>query len=219
MTNHDPSDGFIREVTEEVRNERMSALARRYGPLVAAVVLLAVGAAAVWSWFEQQAQVAAAARGAALMEAPLDDPASAAGLVETIDGPAAVIARLRLARTQAEAGETEAAVETYRAIASDGSAQPAYADLAALMAARLEAQVRPAEEVILTLSPLADIDGPYRLLATELRAAIQLNAGATAEAHRDLRTILTDPAATEGLVARARELLIATGGALPAATN
>jgi len=219
VSNQDPSDGFIREVTEEVRQDRMLRYWKRYGPYVASGLLAIVLVAAGYTWYEQQKASAARERGGAFLSLAGDDPAGAAELVRTVDGPANLVARLTLAGTQADSGEIEAAIGTYRAIERDADAPRLYADLAALLAARLEAGRAPADTVIAAIAPVADGDGPYRLLARELRAGLYLNAGDTAAAHADLNAILADPAVTGALDARARRLLVATGGAPAPRTN
>ena len=41
------SDSFIQEVTEEVRQDRMFALWKKWGPYVLAAIVIAVGGAAI----------------------------------------------------------------------------------------------------------------------------------------------------------------------------
>jgi len=53
------SDSFIEEVTEEVRRERLFALARRYGWIVVLALVLVIGGAAALEWRKAQARAAA----------------------------------------------------------------------------------------------------------------------------------------------------------------
>lgn len=205
------TDSFIREVTEEVQQDRMFKLWKRYGPYVIGGIALIVAVSAGLNWLAWQERQAAAERGGALIAAG-PTPAEKAALVENVDGPAAVIAELQYAGALAEAGETAAAIETYRGIASRTDLKRAYTDLAALHAARLASPGQEPDAAIASLDPLLAEDGPYRLLALELRAVIRLNAGETDAARADLETILAAPGLTRGLNARAQQLLAIIGG-------
>jgi hypothetical protein len=209
------SDSFIREVTDEVRQDRMAGLWKRYGPFVLGGIVAVLAVAVGLNWMEERARQQSEAIGGAFLSVQPGDAASAEGLVETVPGTANGIALLRLADAQVQAGDTDAAIASYRAVAGMPDLGRAYADLAALQAARLAAPTLPTDEAIALVDPLVVEDAPYRLLALELRAALLLNAGDTVGAHADLATILRDPAATSGLALRARELLAATGGRAP----
>lgn len=211
-------DSFIREVDEEVRQDRLAAQAKRYGPYIGAGLLAAVAVAAFVNWTAYQADQAARATGGAFLAAETGSQGTAA-LTETVTGPASVIAGLRHAGALASEGLTDEAVAAYRAVAADSDAGRAYADLALLQAARLETPRIGLDEGLALLEPIVAEGAPYRLLALELRAALLLNAGDTDAAHTDLRAILDDPARTPGLDTRARQLLRATGGSLPPRTN
>ena len=59
------SDGFIEEVTEEVRKDRFYHLLRRYGWIGGVVVLLIVGGAAWSEYTKAKARAEAELKGAA----------------------------------------------------------------------------------------------------------------------------------------------------------
>lgn len=208
------TDSFIHEVTEEVRQDRMFALWKKYGPYVIGAVVIAVGAAAAWSWKQDQDRQAAEARGALLINADTKKLEEATALPGRIDGPARLVAELTAAAALAKAGKTAEAGKIYAEIAGRTGLAPEYRDLATLQAVRLEADgIDPAPAV----DRIADGAGPYRLLAKEMRAARAAVAGELAAAHKELNEILVDPAVTPGLQQRAVALLLATGGevALP----
>ncbi|MEM6932828.1 MAG: hypothetical protein AAF526_04500 [Pseudomonadota bacterium] len=203
------SDSFIREVTEEVERDRMNRQLKKWGPVGAVVILLAVGAAAAWQWQQDQERKAAEAVGLLLLDA--DPQAAAASLDELPDG-AKVLARMRLAESYIEQGNREDAIVIYKAIAKTSGLDPAYADLASLRSLRLRALTDTPDEVISDLDPLIAEDRPYRLLAMELRAVLLLNAGRADAAHADMNAILDDPDQTGNLRARVEQLLVASGG-------
>ena len=56
----------------------------------------------------------------------------------------------------------------------------------------------------------------FRPLALEQRALMHLDAGDKAAAIADLQAVLDEPTASEALRGRARQMIIAAGGTLPA---
>lgn len=209
------SDSFIHEVTEEVRRDRMFRLWKKYGPWVIALIVLIIAGTAAWNWWIQREREAARELGGAFLETDIASVEDQQRLLERAEGPAEVIARLRLAAAQAESGNAEEAAALYREVAATEGLAAAYADFARLQAVRLGLASMTASEAISALDPLAAEGAPYRLLALELRAVAKLNAGDTEGAHADLRAILESPEATRDLAERAAALMVASGGELP----
>jgi hypothetical protein len=65
-----------------------------------------------------------------------------------------------------------------------------------------------------TLALLVNPGAPFRPLALEQRALMHIEAGDRPAAVADLNAVLDDPASTEAVQARARQLSVAAGGAL-----
>lgn len=209
------SDSFIREVSEEVRRDRMFRLWKKYGPYAIAAIVAVIAGTAAWNWWQHQQREQARQLGGAFLNAELANPEQQQQLVERADGPAETLARLRLAAATAESGDREEAARLYREVAGTEGLAPVYADLARLQAIRLALPSMDPAQAISELEPLAAEGAPYRLLALELRAAARLNAGETDAAHADLRAILDSPDATRESIERAAALLVASGGELP----
>ncbi|HSF94088.1 MAG TPA: tetratricopeptide repeat protein [Thermohalobaculum sp.] len=213
------TDSFIQEVTEEVRQDRMFRLWKKYGPYVLSTVAVIVAASAGLNWYNHYQEQVARAAGGAVLATDLDSVSDQETLIETLDGPAKTIARMRLAAAKAAEGDAPGAAEAYRAIAAEPGLGRAYADLARLEAVRVALGVMDPQEAIAELEPLTAADGPYRLLALELRAALRLNSGAVEAGHADLIAILEDAAATRSLRERASVMLISSGGQIPQVTQ
>ena len=209
------SDSFIQEVSEEVRQDRMFALWKKWGPFVLAAIVLIVGAAALWSWNRGQERAAAEAHGAALLAGDLASAEDRLALIDRLDPPARIVAEFAAAADLGRSGETAEAAARYRAIAARGDVAGHYSQLALLQAVRLESASADPSAALAELAPLIDAS-PYSLLARELAAALHLKAGDPQAAHAELQAILADPRATAGLRLRAREMLSASGGTLPA---
>ncbi len=203
------TDSFIQEVTEEVRQDRMFELWKKWGIYVVAGVVLIVGAAAFWSWQQSQTQAAAEARADLLLNVDMDNAEEVAALKDKIDGPGKLVAELTAAAAQVAAGDTDAAAKTYAEIAGRAGLSVEYKDLAILQAIRLGADGIDADAEI---DRIADGTGPYRLLGKELRAANAAAAGKLEAAHKEMNEILADPGVTSGMQQRVVALLLATGG-------
>ncbi len=206
------SDSFINEVTEEVRREKLYGYLRRYGWIAVAAVLLLVGGAAWNEYRNAQARNAAQATGDALLAA-LDenDPAARAAAMEDVagDGAAAAVTLLLQAATQQEAGDLAASADTLAAVATNPDLPEIYRDLAALKAAMLPSDDPAAQRA--NLGALSQPGQPFRLLALEQIAYINLTEGDQEEAIAVLRQIEEDAGVTRGLRERVQTLMVALG--------
>lgn len=205
------TDSFIREVTEEVQQDQMLALWKKWGPFIIGGIAIVVGAAAWWSWSQSKATAAAEARGAIFIAADNETLEDQLALPGQIDGPAAVLAELAAAGALARDGRGNEAASAYQAIAGKAEVAQEYRDLAALQFARIAGGA----EGIAALDPLLGEDRAFRVLALELRGALHLGQGDTDAAHADWQAVMTDPVATPGARQRAAAALAATGGEIP----
>lgn len=210
------ADGFIDEVAEEVRREKLYGYIRRYGWIAVLAVLALVGGAAFNEYRNAQARSAAEATGDALLSAlNEEDPALRAEAIAdvSVDGQAVAVAALLTAATQEEAGDIDAAKATLNAIAVDADIQEKYRELAAFKLAML-----PSDDVaarLLALEQLARPGNPFRLLALEQMAHAQLQGGVTEAAIATLRAVEEDAAVSRGLKERVQTLMVALGEPLP----
>lgn len=213
---HFVSDIF-REIDEELRRENVAKLWQRYGNYVIAVAVLAVVAtAAVVGWREYQARQRQAegahyAEALALAGEGKDQAATAifAEIGRNAGGGHAVLARLEEAALRAKAGDVEGAVAIYDALAHDGSVEPAFRDVATIMAARAGLDKDDPKATIARLAALTDAANPWHATALELTALAQLKAGDKAAAHATYQRLADDLDAPQGLRARAAEMIAA----------
>ena len=215
------ADSFIREVSEEVRRDRLFGLWRRYGPFVVGGVVAIVLVTAGLQVWEGRETAAAREAGAVILEAQAADSAArrAGDLMLAVDaledGPAR-LARLSAAAAAAAAGRAAEAAELYDAIAVDSGSSDAVAAFAAYRAALLRAPEAGPQATAAALEPLIGPEAPFRLLALEARAVMLARLGDAEAAVAALDAILADATATEGMRLRAAELRAALG-APPAA--
>ena len=211
-------DSFIAEVTEEVRRDQLYQTFRRYGWIAIALVLLLVGGAAWREYNKAQVIAAAEARGDAILtalETP-DDAARAAAVADlAVQGPAAGVAALLTAAEQQKAGDAAAAALTLTQVASDPAVDPLYRDLATLKSLMLQVDTLEPATLKEQLGLLAAPGAPFRLLAQEQMAMVDLRGGDTAAALAALNAISADAQVTSGLRDRVNGLIVALGGSLP----
>lgn len=211
-------DSFISEVTEEVRRDRLFALMRRYGWIAVLLVVIVVGGASWNEWRKASLRAAAEAKGDALINAlQSETPEARAAALEAVtpseDASGQAILSLLTAATQDEAENPEAAAEALEQVVANTDAPQVYRDVA-LLKRILTSEDLSAQDRIDRLAPLLTPGNPFRLLAVEQRAFAEVELGNTEDALTSLQGILDDAEATEELRRRARQLIVALGGAL-----
>lgn len=215
------TDSFIEEVTEEVRRDKLFALMRKYGWIAILAVILIVGGAAWNEWRKARDRAAAEALGDAVLSA-LEAPESAAQAralaeIDAARPESALVLALLRAAAEAQADNREAALSILDGIASDPEAPVAYRDLAILKAVILRGADQDRDERLAKLDALAVPGRPFRVLALEQKALALYEFGDNDGAIAILLEILDEPEATEGLLQRAQQLIVALGGTLPGA--
>ena len=167
------------EIDEDLKRDRAQQLWTRYGKYViaaAAAVVIGVGASQGFSaWTRSQAESAANLYQQALAA---EDPVAAleANLGALTDGYA-LLGRFRIAAGLAEAGDLVGAEAGYLGIAEDSSVATLYRDAALLMSAMNAPESRASDELQRRIAPLAEGAGPWKAMALELSAALDLEAG------------------------------------------
>ncbi|GBQ29521.1 hypothetical protein AA13594_1383 [Gluconacetobacter azotocaptans DSM 13594] len=230
----DVADDIFREVDEDLRAERLRALARRY--VVAAVAVVAVICAGVGGWQYQawrarQADRAWAATYFAALHAadssnitpgetaPLTpqqkDALTRLATLDQSSAPAGLrtMARLERASLLASSGDAKAALGLWDQVQADDGADPLLRGLAGLL--WVQHQIDDGDPATLR-SRLATLDGtgkPWRALAIECEALLDLRQGHDADARRRLAQLSASPDAPDGLRSRAGGLLQTLNGA------
>lgn len=205
------------EVEEDLRAERARSLARRFGWLAALAMLVVVAGTGAYVWWSQRStETAVEVANSFIAAGQLADKsvqpltgvdhakaseAAAQFAAIAAHGPAgyATLARLRLASLQWELGEQPAAVATWAAVSNDAGAPQLLRDLATITSA--QHQVDTGNTILLkqTVEGLTALDNPWRPIAEQVIAMIDLREGHTKEAADILRRLSTDPLAPEGI--------------------
>ena len=211
---------IFREVDEDLRRDRAADAWKRVAPFVYGAVVLVVLATAVvvgWREWSQRKAMEASQRfeqavGVLSAEAVAPDRredalTDLAALAE--DGPEGyrLLATLRLAAAEAEAGRQAEAAVLYRRLADASATPDAYRPLATLLYAMVGLAEEPTGELKSRLEPLAEQTNPWRFSAAELLALVALRDGDVPTARSHLERLAGDPLAPPTLQRRAGEIL------------
>lgn len=213
------SDGFIREVDEELQRDRMAKLWKRYGPIVVgATIIVVLGTAGKvgWdAWQARQLEQQGAAFAAAEAALGRDDPGAAAAQFATLAaaqrGSGAALAKLREAEARIAAGDTGAALALLDELARGDRIDPILRDYAAVVAAQHRLGTEDPAAIQASLVTQMAADAPFRHSAREIAALAALLAGDEDAAVATLRQLQADAATPSDLRRRSAEMLAALG--------
>jgi len=209
------TDSFIEEVTEEVRRDRLFGYFRRYGWIAAVLVVLLVGAA-TWNEYSKATERAAAeALGDAILNAlQAEEGVTRAQALQAIgtSGRHAPVVALLLSEEAIESGDFTQAAEALRGVIEDDTQLELYRDLATLKLAILSAPEADPATRFTMLEPLTSAGSPFRVLAEEQIALIEIERGEHEAALARLQALVEDSEANVGLRQRAGLLIMALGG-------
>ena len=210
------------EVAEDLRAERNRNLLKRYGGLlVAAAVLVVLGAGAYEGWRQYTARESDK-QATMFLDAQRLADGPAAGRVGALpaftqlsqDGAPGyrALARLRAAAIKAEASDLPGALLLWDQVAGDGGADAILRDFANLQWALHQIDAGDPALVSARLLPLTADGSAWKSLAEEGQAMLALRQGQTDVAKETLKRLSADPAAPDGVRGRAGGLLQQLGG-------
>jgi len=216
-------DGLLREIDEEIRQERYQELWKRYGSwviaaAVALVVVVVVAGYQFWQGYQRDSRAEAGERFAQALSLRESDAQAAerafAALADDGSGGHALLARFQQAALIARRGDHAGAAEAYGQLAADAGdanlrslAQVLYV----LHALAGRGGADPAD-LRQRLQPLAEEGNAWRFAAREMLAVIDLQSGDVAAARDRLTELAADLVAPAATRARAQELLAALDG-------
>ena len=213
------SEELIREVDEEVKRDRLQAQLKRYGPIIAAGVVVVIAGVAAGAWWvdsreKRQQQLSDDFAQAAILadEGSLEDALEAFGaLADKGDAGYRVLAGLREAALLVEVGDTDAAVAVYDEIVSAKGVASHFRDMAIVLGTLHALDDGDPAALSARLEPLTAENNSWRYSARELTALLAMRTGDNDRAVTLLQTLADDLTAPAGIRARAAELLAALG--------
>lgn len=210
------TDSFIEEVNEEVRRDRLYQLLRRYGWIAVLAILLIVGGAAWSEYRKAQARAQAERLGDAMLAAlsveEATDRAETLAAIEPGAPESAAVLGLLTAAEQADAGDTEGAIDTLDALAIDAEVPAIYREIAKFKALSLPSGETSEADRRQALEAMAQPGGALRLLAAEQLALLDIDAGNPQGAIDRYQAILSDAEVSPDLQQRALQVIVALGG-------
>jgi hypothetical protein len=215
-------DSFIREVDEELRQDRVKAFWQQYGLWIiagaVAIVLATAGAVLYQNWVQSRANASGDAFLQALGLAERGQAGEAEAALQQLEadgfGAYPVLARLRLATLKAGQGEIDAAIAGFDSVAADSGVPEVIRDLARLRAAYLLVDHGSREDVAARVEPLTGDAHPLRHSAREALGLAAFRAGDRDNAAALFQQIVNDAEAPLNLRERAgmmAELVRGTG--------
>lgn len=212
-------DSLLREIDEELRQEKFAKLWKRFGGYIlagAVVLVLAVAGYQGWRAWDLKTRMAASDRFVAALAQLGDGKTEEArkafdGLAADADAGYALLARLREASTLADSGDRAGAAKMFDEIAADSGTSEMFRDLATIQSVLLSIDGGDAAALNARLAPLAAKENPWRFNAQELMGLIAQRQGDVAKAKEIYQTLSQDPTAPTGVRSRAMELLAALG--------
>lgn len=208
-------DIFIREVNEEIRQDKAKALWDRFGPIVLGLAIVIVVGTAAWVgyeyWREGRSGDAgdAFAQALALATEGKNDEALAALEKLEADGHGAypVLARLRSATVLAAKGDLAAAVAAFDAVAADGSIPMSIRDMARLRAGYMLVDTGSYADVSQRVAQLSSETNPLRSSAREALGLSAWKEGKGSDALKQFEQIAADDSAPRGTRERAATMI------------
>ena len=222
------AEDIYREVDEELKAERMRAVARRYAGVAVAAVVVVVAGAGLWSWqlarHKAQDQVATGTYLAALRQTdhlpdqvggamvPLTGKAlsgldSLQALVASGDRGVATLARMQEAAVQAARGDAKAALAAWNAVQDDPAADPALRHIATLLWCQHQLDTGDIPTLRSRLSLLSGQGGAWNGLAQEALAVLDVREGHADEARKKLSALVDSAETPAGVRNRAQGMM------------
>ncbi|MEP1539214.1 MAG: tetratricopeptide repeat protein [Paracoccaceae bacterium] len=210
------TDGFIEEVTEEVRRDKLYGYLRRYGWIGALFILLVVGGTAWQTWQSSQERAQAQALGDAMLNALEQDSAAerieSLAAIESGSSTATALRDFLLAAAQMDEGNVEAGLQTLKVIEDNADLPIVYRQIASFKSLSGGGDAVPADERRAGFEALSQPGSAIRVLAEEQIALIEIETGEKDAAIERFQRLLEDAEATPDLQQRAVQVIVALGG-------
>jgi len=216
----DEQDALLREIDEDLKQERLTDAWNKYGNYaIAGALALVIGVAGTKFWQSydldnRRAQSTQLAEAQRLADAGKTDDALAALDKLQADAGAGytMLARFRAAALISKKGDAAKAADAYAALADDSGIAALYRDLAVVLGALQELEAEPAGgKLTARAAEIAKGSGPWRFNAREIEALAALGGGDKKAADAIFQALSQEASAPRGVKARAAEMLKITG--------
>ncbi|PCI40329.1 MAG: hypothetical protein COB46_07010 [Rhodospirillaceae bacterium] len=211
-----------REVDDDLREEQMMMLWKRFGSYIIGVAVLIVAIVAGYQGWKQYDLSTRTAQGDSFYSASLlaksgniDEAVQAfAQLSKDSDGGYGTLARFQQAALMAAGGDTSGAAALYKDLAKNNAADVAMGGLANILGAMLEINTGgyDVSGMTMRLESISGDDHPYRYSARELLGLVFMGSGDTQKALENFTKLSEDTKTPSGIRSRAQNLVKHLGG-------
>lgn len=212
---NDFEDAFIREIDEELKNEKLKKIWDKYGLFIIIFVVLAVSAAVSFetfkAWNEKRNQEFSDTYAYALN---LQNQGRYAEAMEVLDklqkSKKAVysdIAEIQMANIMMEQNKVEEAIAILENVVKDEDFNPQMKQIATIKLASYKLDYAPSEEIQSMLAPLVRENGVWTNIAKEMLAMLAVRDGDLDRAKTLYQEISVAANTPETLKARAQDML------------
>ncbi len=207
----DSNDTFLREVDENLRRDQFQDFFKKNGKWIALAVVLFLGAAGGWIYWEQY-QAKKAAEQSEELQAVFTDiaqnkrqtvPQRVAKLEESRNDVVRGTALMTDAALSLEKNDRAAAIAKYREVVNDKGLPQLYRDAGTIRLTALEFDTIKPDEVIARLAPMTKAGNPWYGSAGEMTALALLKQGKKSQAGQMFASIAADTQVPSSIRARA----------------
>jgi hypothetical protein len=207
-------DNIFQEVQEDLDRQKLAALWKRFGWLAIVLALcIVLGTAGYNFWNARKIAKNQEATGQ-LIELLGEVGADPAGQIAALEAFAshykkqtqAIIAELHVAAYAAKLRDDEKAMRIYDAIAGDEKTDPAFRQLADLLAVKMQLDSGDPAALQRRLQPLMAADAPWRYSAMESSAFLALRARDKDTAKKLFTQLSKDPKVPQSMSDRAADI-------------
>ncbi|MDY8110421.1 tetratricopeptide repeat protein [Fulvimarina sp. 2208YS6-2-32] len=208
-------EGFFREVSEELRQDRLKSIWTRFGTVIIAGIVVVIVGTASYVGYQRYAVAQANSSGDRYLAAQdLVAQGDVEGAIAAFENLAAdgwgaypELARLSIANAHAADGRFDEAIAAYADVASDGSVPEALREMADLRAAYLLVDHGTLAEVRARAERLTGDDNPLRYAARDAIGLAAWKAGEV-ETARDLYQSIVDAGDAPGGITQRASLIL-----------
>lgn len=212
---NDFEDAFIREIDEELKNEKLKKIWDKYGLFIIIFIIAAISAAVSFetfkSWNEKRNQEFSDTYAYALN---LQNQGRYAEAMEVLDklqkSKKAIysdIAEIQMANIMVEQNKIEEAIAVLENVVKDKDFNPQMKEIATIKLASYKLDYAPSEEIQEMLTPLVRQNGVWTNIAKEMLAMLAVRDGDLDRAKTLYQEISVAANTPESLKARAQDML------------
>ena len=213
--NADEQEAFIREVTEEVKNDNLKQMWEKYGIYIILLVVLSIVGAVSFegfkSWRKARSETWSDTYAYALNlenQGKYDESLEVLKKMEQTGGNIySDIAKLQIVNILFEQGKKDEAISTLESIVADKDINKKLRNVSVIKLASYKLDKASREEINALLEPLIEENGSWTNIAKEMSAMAAIRDGNIEEAQTLYHEILNTPNLPDGLKMRVQDML------------